>query len=237
MLLSEILKYWNHPLPAVISFCGAGGKTSAIFDLAKDCSAEGKKVAVMTTTRMMIETAPRVDHFLSVSSLAEIQTLRSGITMIARGVDDSGKIFGFEPDEIDQWILVGAADLTLVEADGANRKPIKAPREGEPRIPVSSRLVIGVLGADAFNHPAEVSRIHRLALFLEVTGLSEGCIITPEAVSRLVLDAKGLFRDCPAGALKLLLVNKAELLHKGFIEDLRKLTALPVIEVKRGIWT
>jgi probable selenium-dependent hydroxylase accessory protein YqeC len=242
MLLEQIESLLTEDFPSVISLCGAGGKTSAIFDLAAALKQrdQDSRIVVLTTTRMMVEKSPRIDHFLSVDALTQIGMLSPGITMVARGIDEQGKIYGFEPEEIDRWIedpLFGQhLSFVLVEADGANKKPLKAPREGEPRFPGKTQIVLGVLGADAFDLPAVESRIHRLALFLELTGLKDGDLVTAEALKELIHSENGLFKSCPSDALKIILVNKAEPRHEAFIKQLKSHTVLPVIVVERGRW-
>ena len=88
------------PEHAVISVTGAGGKTSLMFGLAKELAAEGKKVAVTTTT-----------HLLSPESMAEEAVdLYRGIDVFCcdgsettRQIDDalaaSGILFVFSPCE------------------------------------------------------------------------------------------------------------------------------------------
>ena len=45
------------------------------------------------------------------------------------------------------------ADYIINEADGAARKPIKAPNATEPVIPTSTTLIVAVVGVDALNSP------------------------------------------------------------------------------------
>jgi len=243
MLLEQIESLLTGALPEVISFCGAGGKTSALFDLAAALKHRDQlsRIVVLTTTRMMVEMSPRIDHFLSVTSLEQIEFLSPGITMVAKGMDEQGKIYGFEPWEIDRWIGGPLHEqercFVLVEADGANKKPLKAPREGEPRFPGKTQVALGVIGADAFELPAVEASIHRLQLFLELTGMNEGDLLTAEAATLLINSDKGLFKSCPPNAFKILLVNKAEPRHEAFILKLKTQTKLPVIIVERGRWT
>lgn len=242
MLLEEIEGLLKGQLPAVVSLCGAGGKTSAIFDLAAALKQRDQhcRIVVLTTTRMMVEKPPRIDHFLSVDNLSQIGALSPGITMVARGVDEQGKIYGFEPEDIDHWtegpVFGQNLSFVLIEADGANKKPLKSPREGEPRFPGKTQVALGVLGADALDLPAVEARIHRLALFLEVTGINEGELVSVEALEGLIHSENGLFKSCPADAVKIILVNKAEPRQEAFIQKLKSHTVLPVIVVERGRW-
>ena len=72
-------------------------------------------------------------------------------------------------------------DFILVEADGAKRKPIKAPADYEPVIPSSTTLVIGVIGLDALGKAIDEETIHRCELFCSLTGKKAGNTIDREA--------------------------------------------------------
>ena len=100
-------------------------------------------------------------------------------------------------------------DYIIVEADGSKMKPIKAPRKGEPLIPRSTSIVIGVVGLDAFGKPIDKETVHRVEQFLEVTEGKPGETIDEAAIVNLVLHEKGLFKNAE-GMKKYLLLNKAD---------------------------
>ena len=63
------------------------------------------------------------------------------------------------------------ADKVIVEADGADGRPIKAPEDWEPVIPTFANLVIPVVGLDCVGKPASEDWVFRIERFLALTGL------------------------------------------------------------------
>lgn len=59
----------------VVSVVGGGGKTSAMFTLARELSEMGRKVLVTTTTAIMMPEREQYDVFLSLSNEGDIDKL------------------------------------------------------------------------------------------------------------------------------------------------------------------
>jgi len=116
----------------VISVTGAGGKTSLIFAWAHELAAEGKNVIVTTTTHMQQPSDRETE----------------GITFIAEeDPDKPGKLKGPDPASIEK--LKESADVVLIEADGARRRPFKWPAPWEPVIPDCTDITVCVVGLTA----------------------------------------------------------------------------------------
>lgn len=111
----------------LIAAVGAGGKTTLLFEMARELQEMGRRVAVTTTTHMESEG-------------------RYGFTPVGIPYKE-GKIRGISltaPRE-----LLKEYDTVLVEADGSRRRPFKVPAEHEPALPAGADLVIGIAGAQA----------------------------------------------------------------------------------------
>lgn len=218
----------------VAAFVGAGGKTTAMFALARRAADEGMSVAVTTTTRIY---DPRdeggrpfdrvvIDDRLGQAAAPGAEGLgapclgQEGITVLAAGRDEAeGKLVGIEPS----WcaVLAGVFDLVLVEADGARGLPVKAPAGHEPALPREADVVFGCIGLDCLGGPATTEVVHRLDRFLSITGAIPGSPISPDHLVRLVLSPEGLFKSVPAGALRVAVLNKADLVDDGLAERSR----------------
>ena len=74
-----------------------------------------------------------------------------------------------------QWIIV--------EADGAKRRPLKAPGRYEPVIPACSHIVIGVVGLNGLGKPLDKKYVFRPEIFAEITKLGLGKPIDENAVA------------------------------------------------------
>lgn len=120
------------PDHAVISFTGAGGKTSLIFAWAKELASAGKKVVITTTTRMYRPSEP------------EDENIRIAVS---DDPEDPDKVTA-PPDDV-LSALREMADVVLIEADGSRRMPLKWPAAHEPAVPDYSDFTVCVTGLSA----------------------------------------------------------------------------------------
>ena len=201
--------------PCVISLVGGGGKTTAMFRLAHELKALGKKVLVTTTTNIGVPEPGQCDILMlegccDSSRLAAIPA--ATITCLGNGLIEGEicKVKSVEPAFIDELCAKRLFDCILVEADGAKRKPIKAPADYEPVIPKSTTLVIGVIGLEALGRSISEETIHRCELFCAVTGARTGAPINRDCMVKLITAGKGLFKNTPAACRKIVLLNKAD---------------------------
>lgn len=135
--------------PFVISFAGAGGKTSSIRRLAFEAMEQGFKVLVVTTTHMACP-----DHYgVLDGSRGEVAAALSvhGLA-VAGNRAQKGKI-AFTGQELYEEICP-MADLVLVEADGSRRLPLKVPGTGEPVIPGNTDMILCINGLSSIGQPA-----------------------------------------------------------------------------------
>ena len=201
-------------LPSVVSLVGAGGKTSTLFWLAQTLAAGGQRVLVTTTTRM-VPPDPKYGATLLITPefaqrLTALRGLPSvpGIVALFSHFDASeGKVIGCAPDEIDDLKAEAAADVILVEADGARHCALKAPAAHEPCLPRSSNTVIALTGGAPLGGPANPDDIHRWPQFAAITGLCAGEPIDQVALGRLLAHPEGMFKNAPAQATRHWLVN------------------------------
>lgn len=201
----------------IVSIVGAGGKTSLMFHLARMLSEAGQKVLTTTTTKIYEPTSDQSATVLIGSNPQDILSqaaARPGrpahLTAAAARMGAEGKLKGFAPDAIDLLAASGMFDWILVEADGAARRPLKAPAEHEPVIPVCSKVVIAVAGLDALGTPLEETGVFRAELAAARMGLPLGESITASALCRLISHPLGSFKDVPETASCVMFLNKAD---------------------------
>jgi probable selenium-dependent hydroxylase accessory protein YqeC len=169
----------------VISFVGAGGKTSLAEYLGQRAAAGGKRVVMTTTTRIWA-TEPYVTF--DAPGLKEGGKSRRFVRM-GKSVDQ-GKLTGLGDGEV--AALVRDYDLVLVEADGAKGRPLKYPAAHEPVIPPCSGRIVVVAGLDALGLTI-AEAVFRSELFTEASGLSSGAEITTRVFVRL-FEGDGLMK-------------------------------------------
>ncbi|MDP2645239.1 MAG: selenium cofactor biosynthesis protein YqeC [Desulfobacterales bacterium] len=201
----------------VISLVGSGGKTSLMFRVARELSKAGESVLTTTTTRIFMPAREQSSSVIQSDDYEEILDVASKylketshLTVVSATGSDPGKLKGLEPDTVDKIWQSGLFRWIVVEADGAAGRPLKAPAEHEPVIPLSSRWVVGVVGLDAFNRPLEEKWVFRPEIFARVSGLSPGDLITAGSISRVLLHPAGIFKGCPSHSVSIAFLNKAD---------------------------
>jgi probable selenium-dependent hydroxylase accessory protein YqeC len=216
--------------PQVVSLVGAGGKTSALFWLARALARRGRRVLVTTTTRMFRpEPADGLTVMIEADFTHRLTLLRqrpadTGIVALFSRFDESeNKVSGCLPEEIDRLRDANVADAILVEADGAHHCLLKAPAAHEPCVPACSHTVIALSGGAALNRPAHPIEIHRWPQFAAITGLTAGARIGPVALARLLAHPEGMFKNVPPQARRLWLINAPVALDAATLSMLARL--------------
>lgn len=127
-----------HP---VIAFVGAGGKTTWIYELAKELRRKGKRVLITTTTKLY-----RPSRWAVLQN--DIEQIRHQLD--ADGIAVAGIPIGTEKiTALNEGALAKArliADVTLVEADGTRHKPCKVFGPQEPVIPIPCHAICVLMG-------------------------------------------------------------------------------------------
>jgi probable selenium-dependent hydroxylase accessory protein YqeC len=202
--------------PQSIALIGGGGKSSTIYRLAYELSNKGQKVLVTTTTMIF---HPQVldrpcDIFFTGSIdffLEKISPDNGTITVAgAEIIEDGRKIKGFSPAELNLIQKSGTFDTILIEADGARGKPVKAPAEYEPVIPMDTDIVAGVVGMDCIGTIINKVNVHRPEIFAEITESSIGDIIETYTINKLLESPAGLFKNTSPKSRKIVIFNKSD---------------------------
>ncbi len=177
-----------------------------MYGLAEELSEQGLRVVVTTTTKIY-----RPDHY-TLSTPDSVHSLSQGEIRVVGDAcaEEPAKLSGIGIHHPFSWVTNNICDVVLVEADGAREKPLKAPKPGEPVLPIGCNLVIGVTGWDGLAAPAGPEVIHRWPLFQKLTGQIEGEPVNDFALIRLLNSSKGLFGEVPNTARVCWLINKVE---------------------------
>lgn len=217
----------------VLAFTGGGGKTTAMFSLADELAAQGKRVIVTTSThifypsdRVVAEAADweTVSCFL-VSPQNPLSTL-NGWVLVTGQPTDEGKLVGMPLSQLEQ--LPTLCDALLVEADGSKRLPVKIPREGEPVLLKGTHAVIGCMGLDCIGKTWEEG-CFRQELAHQIFGSQQkGEIITPEAAAKILISPYGTRKGTESMEYRILL-NKAD-------DKIRVSQAIDIINAMGDTW-
>jgi probable selenium-dependent hydroxylase accessory protein YqeC len=211
-----------------ISLVGGGGKTTLMYALAAEIATSGASVITTTTTKIFAPAPVQSPCLILLKDDPNLKGLDSALkrfrhVTIADSLLPVGKLEHPPGTVIES--LIHRADTTIIEADGAAGRPIKAPEEWEPVIPDFTDLVIPVVGLDCLGRPATPELVFRFERFLAVTGLRERDAITPRAVAKLLNHRLGALKNVPDKALVVPYFNKLDVLRKrmdinGAIEEI-----------------
>lgn len=189
------LKEKNH----VISIVGAGGKTTLMYALAEYFSENGARTIVTTTTHIYqpegklwahspeeVRALWREGTYAVVGRLEEAK--RPEESRKPEGFDEQKKLTALPKEELVMYVRM--ADIVLIEADGAKRKPCKVPAGHEPVIPKACDIVIGVMGMKALGKTLSES-CFRQEKAVRLFGAAPEGIITADMMAAILVSEEG----------------------------------------------
>ena len=226
--LSEALKLNGG---GIISLVGAGGKTSLMSALAAELSDRGDPVLATTTTKIADPESSQPGVVVVEKNLRVlIERCRTAledkliVTAAADYSQPRNKLMGFSPAAIAELWRSGLFRWIIIEADGAARKPIKAPADHEPVIPADSKWVVGLVGLLCIGEPFSDQWVFRPDRFRRISGLNHGEPISPAATATALVHPQGILKGSPGAASKIFFLNQADSPRR--LDNGRKIVAL-----------
>ncbi len=240
----------------IVCFVGAGGKTAATMQAARERAAFGRRTIVTTTTRI-IEPIPAAGETLVFAddlpdcqakvhqALAQYATIVLAGNQPKDGPVSMGWIgydhpIKFQPYKLTgvpaDWIAPLAASLSdaaiLIEADGAAHRMLKTPNIQEPVVPACATLVVPMADMEVLGKPLSDEFIHRPLLLADLSGMPLGSPIGPELIAVALAHADGGLKGTPAGArvIPLLTTHGPALRSQGILKTIRMLLLSPSIQ-------
>lgn len=199
----------------VVALVGGGGKTTAMFRLAREVVEAGGSVITTTTTRIFgaqIALAPA--HVPAAEAtrerVAAALAVHRHVLVIGATDAGSGKAEGISLELFGRLRAWFPGRCLLNEADGSRMRPFKAPADYEPVIPPDTTLVVPTVGADVFGKRLDADHVHRPELVSALGAAPLGAPITPALVARVLAHPEGGRKGVPAGARVVVLINKVE---------------------------
>jgi len=202
----------------IVTFVGAGGKTSALICLARELAAAGRRVVVAPTTKMFLGqlqqlAAPVIESDTGLLVTRVLERLRAeNLVTCSSGVNDWGKATGLDAAAV--AALSGLdIDYLLLEGDGAAGAWFKAPAGHEPVIPPQATLVVTVAGLKVIGQPLAVPFVHRPQIVAGLLQKEEGVPLNADDLARVLVHPAGGRKGVPPAARWVVLLNQAEDYH------------------------
>jgi molybdenum cofactor cytidylyltransferase len=194
-----------------VAFIGAGGKSTAMFQLARELPSP---VIVTATSHLAAWQAGLADRHIITETPGPLEDLEQGL----RGVIlVTGAMDGERTRPINEHLLAwlhqycGYHSLPmLIEADGSREKPMKAWAAHEPPIPSFVDLVVHVAGLTGLGKSLREENVHRPEIFARLSGLNVGQTITSDALMQVLTHAQGGLKNIPASARRVILLNQTD---------------------------
>lgn len=179
----------------VVCATGAGGKKSVLFALA---ARHPGRVAFTTTVHTLPPPAA-LDARIVIAPDAELERelqplADARFVAYACPGDKPGRLAGVPPARIGALHAALGFDLTLVKADGARMRWVKAPAEDEPVLPAGMTVLVPVLSARALGEPLAERIAHRYERLGALTGAGPGQPFLPRHAARLLASDDGLLK-------------------------------------------
>ncbi len=201
---------------SLLGIVGGGGKTSLMYAIARELAAHGQRVICTTTTKIFPPSTDQRDTLLLAQTLEGLEEQLAACAtdqrriVLARRHLDNGKLDGVPVDWPAQMLHRGWADAVLVEADGAARKPFKAPAEHEPVMPAGVTVVAAVVGLDIVHRELTAEHVFRPELVAKLCDQPLGSRITVASVAAVMVHPQGLRKHVPPGCAFVPVINKVD---------------------------
>lgn len=180
----------------LVCAAGAGGKKTTLFRLARlhpgrvGLSATVPSLRAPRKIGAVELVAPEAELLARVPALAREHRK----VAFAQPSGKPGRVAGLSPQGVADCHRDGGFDVTLVKADGARMRGVKAPREGEPVYPPGTTTVLYLVSAAVLGQPLDEAVAHRPERFSALTGLAPGEPIEPLHLGRLLAAEQGAFQ-------------------------------------------
>jgi probable selenium-dependent hydroxylase accessory protein YqeC len=183
----------------IVAAVGAGGKKTTLNRLAEaHLRRRTGRLAMVAAVQMV----PPLDRLSLTPVIAPADRIEAALDaadpsnnlVLAAPPSKPGRLAGLPPATIARLHTRGRFAVSLVKADGARMRGIKAPAPGEPVLPDGTTTVLALVSADVIGRPLDPTIAHRPERLAALLGLEHGQLLTPHDVGRLLA--------APAGALQ-----------------------------------
>jgi molybdenum cofactor cytidylyltransferase len=224
LTLAKALRLDQIPAPRV-AFVGAGGKTTALFQAARELA----PCIVTTTTHLGAWQADEADQHIIIEKPEDVNQLEeiafSGVILVT-GKRKEERLTSLAEEELnwlEQFCNYHSLPL-LIEADGARGKPLKAPKAHEPVIPDFVDTVVVVAGLSGIGKNLDDENVYNAEGFeklgnqkeeksnelMNLRGSFTAEAVSPQMLANVLMHENGGLKGIPPNARKIALLNQAD---------------------------
>ena len=117
------------------------------------------------------------------------------------GLDGNDCYTGLPTKVIEQLKVRHPAWYILIEGDGAKGKWLKAPLPDDVPVPVNCDTIIGVLNLQMLGNSLLPEKVEGIETATMIMGRSQGAVITPAMLAKLIKHPRGMFRGMPCARI------------------------------------
>jgi probable selenium-dependent hydroxylase accessory protein YqeC len=196
-----------------VSIMGAGGKSTLMNRLADELIVLGRTVVLSSTTNYHRPKALQSDQILLTR---DVPNWPDRLGALARRWNRLLVLHHDLGEAMIKGIDVAAVRtihehipdaIVIVKTDGARKRWFKAPNQSEPVIPPWSQVCITVVNREILGQPLTEALVHRPERVAELTGLSLGDPITPQAVGMILTHPETYAAKTPSGARRVIYIS------------------------------
>ncbi len=194
----------------VVSFIGAGGKTSLLVSMGYELAESGWRVLATTTTHLKAEQLGFFPGALKADADAAVisQALSEHQFVLLYDEVRAGRVYGPPLGWTKQLLDRVDSDILLIEADDAAGLPFKAPLAGEPLIPAESSLVVSVSSLSVLGTPLDADHVYNPGAMIDKYGFVENSPVKSPWLAQVLRDEELGLRGIPDEARVLVYLNQ-----------------------------
>ena len=209
----------------VVSFVGAGGKTSLLVGLGYELAEEGWRVLATTSATLredQISLFPRAMPY-NADPRSISDALNQDRFVLLHNEIRSGRVYGPDLAWTPQLLDSVDSDALLVEADEADGMPFKAPLPSQPRIPPETSLVVPVASLAVLGQPLDDESVYNPQSMVDRYGFVENSPVKSPWLAQVLRDDELGLKDVPPNARVIVYLNRTP--ERGYLRGRARLIA------------
>ncbi len=207
----------------IVCAVGAGGKKTTLYALAEALD----RAVVTATVRIPIFDDAVTDVVVTDDPATVVRKTETWPIGVVPERERTDRYRGYDPSTIASIDAVQRVQTTLVKADGARMRQLKAPNDREPQLPPTVDTVLALASVHAVGAPLTEERVHRPERVAAITGRERGDTLTPADIATVLASEAGGHKKVPADATSIAVLNMVD-------DDTDRLAAERVADALEG---